>query len=264
MRILLVCIFLLAAVTGKSQDWNLFEKKEFIYQTGKILPYRILYPENYNRKKKYPVIMFLHGSGERGNDNEKQLIHGANLFLRDDIRKAFPAIVIFPQCPRESRWVTVNVDSSTRGIKMWFDYTNEPNWPLNAVYELLRTIVKQEAVQKQQLYITGLSMGGMGSFEMVYRFPNTFAAAVPICGGGDTLHYDSRVRKTAFRIFHGEADPVVPVEQSLWMINKLKKLNVHVEYKVYPDVGHDSWTNVFAEPDYISWMMQWKKRKVKM
>jgi predicted peptidase len=104
-------------------------------------------------------------------------------------------------------------------------------------------------------------MGGMGTFEMVYRFPKIFAAAIPICGGGDALRYDERVKKVAFRIFHGEADNVVLVNESRAMVNKLKELKANVAYTEYPGVNHNSWDNAFAEPDFISWMFGKKKKK---
>src|SRR5688572_25857120 len=93
--------FLLAVLGATAQDLSLYQKKEYKHSDGKVLPYRILYPENYDKSKKYPLVLFLHGAGERGKDNEKQLVHGSKLFLRDDIRKNFPAIVVFPQCPEK-------------------------------------------------------------------------------------------------------------------------------------------------------------------
>jgi predicted peptidase len=256
-------LLMLLAHIATAQDFSLFEKKEFTYENH-VLPYRILFPKNYDRTKKYPVILFLHGSGERGKDNEKQLVHGAKLFLKEDVQREFPAIVIFPQCPEESYWSSVNVDRTVTPYKMSFDYKTQITWPLAATYELLKWIVKEEAVAKNQIYVGGLSMGGMGSFELVYRFPTVFAAAVPICGGGDDVLYDERVKKTAFRIFHGGADPVVLVEQSEKMVTKLKSLKAKVLYKEYPGVGHDSWNNAFAEPDFIGWMFLHKRKKVKL
>jgi predicted peptidase len=262
-RIISFIIFLIP-VFCLSQDLSLYQKKEFTYSEGKVLPYRILYPENYDKSKKYPLILFLHGAGERGKDNEKQLIHGSKLFLKDENRKNFPAIIVFPQCPEEFFWATTKIDRSVQPHKIEFDYNAEPGWPLVAANELVKKLVKEESVDKARLYITGLSMGGMGTFESVFRYPNLYAAALPICGGADTTHYDKRVRKTSFWIFHGAADAVVDVNLSRQITDKLRYLKADVTYSEYPGVNHNSWDNVFAEPTFISWMFSHKRKKVKI
>src|SRR4030095_14388480 len=104
--------FILWSWHAFAQDLSLYEKKEYTSSNGKILPYRILYPEQYDKSKKYPLILFLHGAGERGSDNEKQLVHGATLFIADSNRKKFPCIVVFPQCPTDSSWTSVKIDRS--------------------------------------------------------------------------------------------------------------------------------------------------------
>ena len=249
-------------LTKKNVDHALdvYEKKEFVFAEGKTLPYRILYPANYDKTKKYPLLLFLHGAGERGKDNEKQLAWGSKLFITDENRKNFPAIVVFPQCPEESFWAVTKIDRSTTPFKIEFDYTAEPNWPLAAANELVKKISKEESVDKSRIYISGLSMGGMGTFESVYRYPDIYAAALPICGGGDVNHYDKRVAKVPFWVFHGAADAVVNVKLSQEMVEKLKSLKAEVRYSEYPGVNHDSWKNAFAEPDYLSWMLLHKKK----
>ena len=105
---------------------DVYEKKEFVY-SGNTLPYRILYPANYDKNKKYPLLLFLHGAGERGKDNEKQLIHGSKLFITEENRKNFPAIVVFPQCPAESFWAVTRIDRTIQPYKREFDYSAAPN-----------------------------------------------------------------------------------------------------------------------------------------
>lgn len=238
--------------------------KPYLYRefesAGNTLPYRILYPENYDKNKKYPLILFLHGAGERGSDNEKQLVHGAKLFLKDENRKKFPAIVVIPQCPQNSYWANARVDRSTQPLSISFDYSMSAQWPLVAANELVKKIVKEEGVDQSRVYITGLSMGGMGTFESVYRYPDLYAAALPICGGGDAKAYDKRVKKTAFWVFHGADDAVVDVKLSREMLGKLKSLKVENKYSEYPGVDHNSWDNAFAEPAFLSWMFS-KRRK---
>jgi predicted peptidase len=234
-------------------------RKEFVHGEN-VLPYRILYPENYDKSKKYPLILFLHGGGERGNDNEKQLVHGAKMFLSEKNRQSYPAIIVIPQCPDDSFWAMADIDRSVQPYKIRFDYTKPAQWPLTAANELVKNLSAEEAVDKSRIYITGLSMGGMGTFESVYRYPDLYAAALPICGGADVNSYDKRVRKTAFWLFHGADDSVVDVNLSREMNNKLKALKVETKYSEYPGVNHNSWDNAFADPEFLKWMFAQKKK----
>ena len=129
-----------------------------------------------------------------------------------------------------------------------------------AANELVKKIIDEGSVDKSKVYVTGLSMGGMGTFESVYRNPDLYTAALPICGGGSVNQYDKRISKTAFWIFHGDADNVVDVSLSREMVEKLKSLKAEVKYSEYRGVTHNSWDNAFAEKDYLSWMLQHKKK----
>lgn len=243
-----------------SQDLPVFEKNTFTSSAGLELPYRILFPEKYDKSKKYPLVLFLHGAGERGNNNESQLTHGAKLFADPANRKAYPAIVIVPQCPAEGYWASADVNRNTSPFTLGFDYTRPATPALQAAIELIQRMITNEGVDQSRIYITGLSMGGMGTFEAVYRFPELFAAAVPICGGADVEAYDKRVSKVPFRVFHGSQDAVIDVKNSQAIVEKLKILGTKVEYIEYPGVNHNSWDNAFAEPDFLSWMFD-KHRK---
>lgn len=259
-RFLFCTACLLFSFMVRSQDLRLFEKKEYKNDFGQILPYRILFPENYDRTKKYPLVLFLHGAGERGSDNNAELVHGATLFLADSNRKKFPCIVIFPQCPANNFWNSGKLEFSHSPLQLTFDYVSNPElWPLHSAIALTKEIAEKESVDHSRIYISGLSMGGMGTFEAVYRYPDLFAAAMPICGGGDTTHYDKRVLKTSFWVFHGDADGAVRVEESRNMVNKLKALHANVNYTEYPGVNHNSWDNAFAEPAFLSWMFSQRK-----
>lgn len=257
MRLILTfATMLLFFQSSTAQD---FEKKTFASSTGE-LPYRILYPENYDKTKTYPLVLFLHGAGERGNNNESQLVHGSKLFLDSANRKNYPAIVIFPQCTEQGYWSSVSVDRTKSPFTLGFDYTRPITPDLQAAIELVQQTIKSGSVDKTRVYIAGLSMGGMGTFEAVYRYPDLFAAAVPICGGADVRAYDKRVSKIPFRVFHGAKDVVVDVKHSQVIVAKLKALHTKVEYIEYPEVNHNSWDNAFAEPDFLSWMFD-KHRK---
>jgi predicted peptidase len=263
MKLLRTCLLFLIVITVNfnpvhAQELDAFKKEIFV--TGSdTLPYRILFPENYDRKKKYPLVIFLHGAGERGDDNEKQLTHGASLFLKPDVRKNYPAIVVFPQCPSESYWSSVQINRTSLPLSLAFDYSQPATWPLTSVAALISQLTKKESVAKSRIYIAGLSMGGMGTFEAVYRYPEVFAAAIPICGGGDTARYDNRVKKIPFWVFHGDKDAVVEVRHSRAMVNRLKNLKATVNYTEYPGVNHNSWDSAFAEPQFFPWMFSHKR-----
>ena len=140
-----------------------------------------------------------------------------------------------------------------------FNYSTAPTWPLVAVNELIKSELENGTVDPKRVYISGLSMGGFGTFEIAYRNPELFAAAAPICGGGDVNAYDKRVKNIPFWIFHGDADAAVDVKYSREMADKLKKIGARVKYTEYPGVGHNSWDNAFAEPEFLKWIFSQKK-----
>jgi len=253
MKILITLFLLVTSLSGFAQD-SLYQKKVFNASNGLALPYRLLLPANYDASKKYPLVLFLHGAGERGNDNEKQLVHGTKLFLTEENRKNYPAIVVAPQCPTENYWGSVTVDRTTSPFTLSFDYSRPETTALQAAIELVNSSIADEGVDKKRVYITGLSMGGMGTFEAVYRYPKLFAGAAPVCGGGDVVRYSKKAAKVPFWIFHGDADAVVSVKESRAMVEKLKSLKTIVKYTEYGGVNHNSWDNAFAEPDFMKWL----------
>ena len=247
-------ILLIAALTVQAQN-EIFRKKEFIYK-GDTLRYRVLFPENYDKSKSYPLVLFLHGSGERGNDNEKQLVHGASLFTDSLNRQKYPAIVLFPQCPANQSWVTIK---DKRDAKFEFIVGKEPAMPLYLAKKLVDTYRKTEAVDSKRIYILGLSLGGMGTFDLICRNPNLFAAAIPICGAVNFERL-KKVKKMPIRIYNGDSDNSVSPEYSRNAFIELKADgSQRVEHIEYPGVGHDSWTPAFAEPDFLKWLFSQKK-----
>jgi predicted peptidase len=217
------------------------------------LSYRILYPLDYDTSQKdYPLLVFLHGSGERGNDNEAQLTHGAQLFI-DSLAK-YPAIVVFPQCPKEGYWAEVEWNDNGEDIQFPFYEKGRPS--LEMVIALIDQLKANERIDEERLYLGGLSMGGFGTFDLLARLPNTFEAAIPICGGGNPLLAPLYASNTRLWIFHGEADSVVPVGLSRKMYQALKEAGADVKYTEYTDVDHNSWDNAFAEPGFFEWLFR--------
>ncbi len=248
-------LFLIIMLSTSLNSQNeLYLKKEYIFKND-TLPYRILFPENYDKSTSYPLVLFLHGSGERGNDNESQLVHGSSLFANPANRSKFPAIVLFPQCPVNGYWAPIN--DNEKG----FSYVNskKPTEPMQMVIRLVRDIMKNESVDYKRMYVTGLSMGGMGTYDLVCRYPQMFAAAVPICGGV-SLERLKKIKKLPLRIYHGEADNVVSPEHSRSAYNKLRTLgSQNVELIMFPGVEHDSWNSAFNQEDFLSWIFSNKK-----
>jgi len=142
---------------------------------------------------------------------------------------------------------------------MDFNYDYDLTQGLSLAMELTKFISKSEAVDKKRIYITGLSMGGMGTFEAVCRFPKRFAAAAPVCGGADVAAYKKKHAKIPYRIFHGEVDQVIEVKHSREMYAKLQALGADVEYKEYPGVNHNSWDNAYVEKSLLPWMFAQKR-----
>ncbi|MCX6316505.1 MAG: alpha/beta hydrolase-fold protein [Bacteroidetes bacterium] len=240
-----------------AQDKSLFQKKQFILGNDTLL-YRILLPENYDANQKYPLIFFLHGAGERGNDNEAQLVHGAKLFLDSTVRKNFPAIVVFPQCPQNSYWSNVDVKLENNKRAFYFKTDGEPTVAMKLAQELLYSIIKTYPVNKRKIYAGGLSMGGMGTFEIVRRNPKLFAAAFPICGGANPESAPN-LKNVKWWVFHGAKDDVVPPFLSEKMVEALKGVKANVKFTLYPDANHNSWDAAFAEPALLPWLFAQKK-----
>jgi predicted peptidase len=248
-----VLISLVGRFTVSAQDTSLFKRELFI-SNADTLRYRILYPDNYDPKLKYPLIVVLHGSGEKGRDNAAQLIHGAALFVKDSIRKNFPAIVVFPQCPPNQSWNTISSKMVDGKREITIATKNKPSLPARLLMELIKDLRKRSEVDRKRIYIGGLSMGGFGTFEMLRRKPKWFAAAFPICGGDNPANAKKYYRKVSLWIFHGGQDPVVNVQFSNQIAERLKALHADMKYTVYPNVKHDSWVNAFNEPDLLPWL----------
>ena len=254
MKKITTCLFFIfTGFTAHAQDMSLYQKK-WIVQGKDTMPYRLLLPENYDVAKTYPVIFFLHGSGERGNDNEKQLTHGAALFLKPELREKHPAIVVFPQCAIDGYWSNVlRTFDSTQKITYNFVAAGEPTADMRLLQQLVKYILHTYRVKGSQVYVGGLSMGGMGTFELVRRMPGIFSAAFPICGGA-VPSTAKAMKGVKWWIFHGGKDDVVDMSFSRKMAEALKKEKAEVRFTVYPEANHNSWDRAFAEPALPDWL----------
>ncbi|MEO7531351.1 MAG: prolyl oligopeptidase family serine peptidase [Sediminibacterium sp.] len=259
----LVCIWLLlfTGLFAPAQDLSAYQKNLFTNNDIQ-LPYRLLYPQG-DSTKKFPLIIFLHGAFERGNDNEAQLNIGGNFFMRDSIRQKYPAYILFPQCPTNDTWVYFEnqIDFTTGYAKDWnFPFRKEPTVISDLLKKLIEQLLTSGKIDLSRVYIAGLSQGGMGVLDMIARYPDIFAAGISICGAGEPLTSKLFERKVALWMFHGDKDPVVPIDFSKQFYKRLKRDNSIVRYTVYAGVEHNSWVNTFKEPDLMRWLFAQGKK----
>jgi len=254
--IVIGCLF--AAMGAVAQDTTAFRPELFVHR-GDTLPYRILYPDNFNPENKYPVLFFLHGAGERGRDNVKQLTHGGELFLSDTIRDKFPAIIVFPQCPEGDYWSNVRMERQPDGTREFnFRTGGRPTEAMKLFLRLTKQLLAHRAVDPKRIYIGGLSMGAMGTYEALRRKPGLFAAAFAICGGDHTSNV-RKYRHVPLWIFHGELDDVVPSTHSHVLVTELNRLGAEPRKTFYPKANHNSWDAAFAEPELLPWLFSHTK-----
>ena len=198
--------------------------------------YLLYLPERYGKEdKQWPLILFLHGAGERGNDLELVKKHGPPKIV--ETKPDFPFVVVSPQCP-SGMWWTELLDT------------------LNA---LLDEIVGLYDIDEERIYLTGLSMGGFGTWDLAAAFPERFAAIAPICGGG-TLRAGRSLRDMPTWVFHGAKDRVVPLDESERMVRILKSAGNNARFTVYPEAGHDSWTETYNNPELYEWFLQHQRQ----
>lgn len=259
----LVC-FAMAIFAGRSlpaQDFSAYRKHVF-FQGGTFLPYRWLLPDA-DLSKKYPLVIFLHGAFEKGMDNERQLDIGGLFFLRDSIRKNYPAYVLFPQCPEDDSWAYFEnkIDLITGYATDWnFPFRKEPTPVLASLKKLVDSLTATGKIATDRIYIAGLSQGGMGVLDMIARYPESFAAGISICGAGEPATARLFAGKVALWLFHGDKDPVVPVDFSRDYDKRLKRQASNTRYTEYKGVKHNSWVNAFAEPELMRWLFGQTKK----
>jgi predicted peptidase len=258
--ILIFTCFLFGYVTAQKKE--LFEKQLFVVGED-TLPCRILTPINFQIGKKYPLVVFLHGAGERGNDNQAQLNWGADLFLDSLNRIKYPAIVVFPQCPSNDKWAEYNKqpDADSTGYTYTADAPIRKS--LRLVSQFIDTLLSSGQIDKSRVYVGGLSMGGFGTYELLWRKPQTFAAAFPICGAMNPARVKDIRKNLPLWIFHGDKDPIIYVANSRLIYTTAKKTNTLVRYTEYPGVGHDSWINAFKEPELLPWLFSQRLKPTK-
>ncbi len=242
--ILLAWLIISAALTARAWAEDVKAQRQtaetMTYEDGATLQYWFYQPQGEKVKdKKYPLMLFLHGAGERGDDINRVLQHGPPMQIAKG--KDFDAYVISPQCPRKSWWPAGDM--------------------IRQLDLLLKKVCNDYPIDRSRIYITGLSMGGMGTMAMVQSLPDRFAAAVPICGRGDVSKAEKMVDVPMW-FFHGDADSTVKPEGSTAMVEAIKQAGGNkVKLTMYPGVGHNSWTKTYNNEEVYEWLFAQRKGK---
>ena len=223
--------------------------------------YQVFVPANFDRHKSWPIVLFLHGAGERGDNGLLQTDVGLGRAIRQYPRD-LPFVVVMPQCRADRAWISADMQAQALAA--------------------LEQSIKEFHADRNRVYLTGISMGGYGTWDLAAKYPTKFAAFVVICGGihgperFPQLHVSlvddpnvsdpyaetaRRIGKTPVWIFHGAADDAVPVEESRKMARALEDAHANVRYTEYPGVGHNSWDRAYAEPGLIDWLLEQKLGK---
>jgi poly(3-hydroxybutyrate) depolymerase len=225
--------------------------------TEKDLPYRLFIPDNYDVNKKYPLILFLHGAGERGDDNDIHInsSSGALLWARDSIQLNHPGFVLAPQCPISDQWVNTNwLYGSYSTTKIPITKT------LRMVVDIIDSLKENYSLDTTSFFVTGFSMGGYGTWDIIIRYPEMFRAAIPICGAGDPTKAKLLVR-TPIWCFHSADDPIVPVKGTREMVAAINGQGTNNRdhfYTEYTNYGHFAWGPAYDEPELVSWLFNTK------
>ncbi len=238
MRLLIFITLLVCCNSTNTIGQQVAQNQKGAYTVPFEYDYLLFTPTNkvhQNKSGKLPLIVFLHGAGERGTDIQKVKVHGPPKLAEQNAD--FPFMVLSPQCPENQRW------------------------DARALSELLDHIIANHQVDRSRIYLTGLSMGGQGTYDLAILRPNTFAAIAPICGG-DYMHAYSAsiIKELPIWVFHGAMDEVVPLDNSVRIVKALKNLKADVQFTIYPMAGHDSWTETYLNEKLYTWFLSCKKK----
>ena len=216
------------------------------------LPYRLMKPAATSTNELRPLVVFLHGAGERASDNLAQLAFLPEWMVESNRLERFPCFLVAPQCPTNRVW----------GSKHWTEQdttmSEQPGDEMSALIAIIETLIASEAIDPRRVYLTGLSMGGYGTWDLAMRRPDLFAAVVPICGGGDTTRAAALAHLPVWA-WHGDRDTVVSVERSRAMIAAIRAAGGSPKYTELPGVNHDSWSPAYTSAELIPWMFEQRR-----
>ncbi len=244
MRLLtLTFLFLLVlALPGAAQDVvDGFAGRVYTSAAKQRMPYRLFVPPAYDKDKRYPLVLWLHGAGGAGTNNRAQIsgdqIPGTHTWTRPQNQSRYPTFVVVPQSP--TNWISNGIESLSPEMLL--------------VLEILEAVRAEFNIDASRIYVAGQSDGGVGAWNVITQRPDVFAAAIPLCGGGDPSQA-YRIANIPIWAFHGARDAIIPVAESRKMITAVRKVGGHPRYTEYRNLGHDIWVPVFAEPDLAGWL----------
>lgn len=241
-------------------DSSLYVKKTFTFRQAYKLPYRLLEPLEKDTKVKYPLVVVLHGAGEKGSDNERQLLNGGEVFANLNTRLRFQTYVLYPQCPKPDNWTTFGFLKNPGEEIQLGKYDKQASEPLRATLALIDRLITEERIDRNRIYIMGMSMGGFGTLEALALRPGLFAAAVPIGGGGDPVACLTYARKVPVWLFHSQNDAIIPVGLSQAIVNRLRLLGAEPQYTEYEMAGPASWRAALADTRLLPWLFGQKRK----
>lgn len=228
---------------------RLFEARKFTNSHGESINYRLLRPLGFKPDRRYPLVVYMHGAGEIGDDNLRQLEHGVRVFATEPIRAAYRAFVVAPQCPSGDKWV--NTEWSLPSHRQ----AEQPTRALRLAHELVLSLLDELPIDRDRIYLMGNSMGGFAAWEMAARWPELWACVVPFCGGGDETQAP-RMAHLPIWAFHGALDALVIPERSRNMIEAIRKAGGRPRYTEYEFVEHFAWVPALQDGQVIRWMFE--------
>lgn len=227
-----------------TQDDIDFRKLTYEKSKSEHLNYRLFVPLSYDAKRKYPLVLFLHGANGRGSDNTKQLTGGNQLgthfWISREVQNTFPAFVLVPQCPVGQSWAEPDL--------------NRPTETLLLVMDALYKTQREFSIDPARVYLAGQSMGGLGVWSLIQTYPDKWAAALVLCAY-DNFSNVLGITMVPLWLFQGDADQVVPIDTVREMARTLRKQHANFRYSEYHKVGHEVWTKAFTEPDLLRWLI---------
>ena len=257
--ILLLCALaaVIHALAAEPVILGRFPAHTFSVESGGKLPYRLFAPAQAGPQRKVPLVILLHGTSGRGTDNAGQFTGGnalgAAFFSSAKNQEQFPCFVLVPQCPPDDQWARTDYRTGR------YDQTPEPGRTMRLLIELIRSTISERAVDADRVYVVGNSMGGYGAWDLLTRETAMFAAAVPICGGGDVSRA-AGIAPLPVWVFHGETDPIVDVGHSTRMVAALRQAGGTPRYTEYSGVGHDIAGRVYQQAGLAEWLFTQKRR----
>lgn len=247
----LYCLAFLLLANALEAQVSLFSYEKYVSREGDSLKYRLMISD-YDPVSNYPLVIFLHGMGEWGDDNESQLKWGVMNFASEEVMKTYRPIVIAPQLQVDQDWDSFSGDE--------FQFQSEPSKPMRLLRELIDQKIRDLPIDTNRIYITGLSMGGFGTYDAIMRYPDLFAAAVPVCGGGDVTKAKD-IAHVPIWIIQGALDAIVAPAQAISMAEALLEAGGHPGYTQYPETGHFAWLAAYSDSMLMDWLFRQRRHQ---